>query len=313
MQKGRILQSTGSWYWLQTADGQEAEARLRGKLKLSDTKATNPVAVGDWVMCHTEDASEAWIITEVLPRSNAIVRQSPRKAHHTHTIAANIDQLLLLVTLSQPRTSLGFVDRFLAVAEYDDIPTVLVFNKQDIYTDDELANYHEASQLYSSLGYTCVLVSAETGYGIAELNTLLAHKTNLLVGHSGVGKSTLLNYLHPSLQLRTQQISDYSGKGQHTTTAATMFYLPDGSTAIIDTPGIKLLALVALEPQQVGFYFREIKQYAQQCKYSNCLHIDEPKCAVKQALDQQRITPRRYASYLKIVTDIESINYWERL
>lgn len=312
MQKGRILQSTGSWYLIKIENGDEVIGRLRGKLKLADTKTTNPIAVGDWVSCSLEDASDAWIINDILPRQNAIVRKSPRKAHHTHTIAANIDQLLLLVTFSRPRTSMGFVDRFLAVAEYDNIPTILVFNKQDLYDNEDLELYNEAKDLYEGLGYHCALVSAETGYGIPHLNQLIANKTNLLVGYSGVGKSTLLNYLHPNLKIRTQQISDYSDKGQHTTTAATMYYLESGA-AIIDTPGIKMLELVAIEPEQVGFYFREIKQFAQKCKYSNCIHLDEPKCAVKQAVQDNLISYRRYASYVKIVTDIENINYWERM
>ena len=312
LQKGRILQSTGSWYLIQLEDNTEVVGRLRGKLKLADTKTTNPVAVGDWVTCELETSSEAWIISEILPRHNAIIRKSPRKQHHTHTIAANIDQVLLLITFSRPRTSFGFVDRFLTVAEYDEIPTVLVFNKQDLYDDEDLELYNEAKTLYQSLGYECLLVSAETGYGIDQLNALIANKTNLLVGYSGVGKSTLLNYLHPNVKIRTQVISDYSDKGQHTTTAATMYYLASGA-AIIDTPGIKMLELVALAPEQVGFYFREIKQFAKQCKYSNCMHLDEPKCAVKEAVRNNLISDRRYASYVKIVTDIESINYWERM
>lgn len=311
--KGRITQSTGSWYVIRTADQQEVKARLKGKFKITDHKTTNPIAVGDYVLCEPESASDAWIITDILPRRNAIVRKSPRRAYHTHTIAANIDQLLLIITFSQPRTALGFIDRFLVTAEYDDIDTILVFNKQDLYDESDMEYYEAVKAMYEELGYQTVLVSAETGFGMSDLQNLLNGKTNLLTGVSGVGKSTLLNQLYPDLQLKTQEISDYSGKGQHTTTFATLFETAAFDTSFIDTPGIKLLELVAIEPQQVGFYFREIKRLAQECKFSDCMHLDEPKCAVKAAVIAEQISDSRYNSYVKIVTDIENVNYWERL
>lgn len=309
--KGRILQSTGSWYIVQLADGKQMNCRIKGKFRLDGLKSTNPIAVGDWVKIRQEENLETGIIEDILPRDNYIIRQSPRNKHRRHIIAANIDQALLIITFSKPRTSAGFIDRFLVAAESYHIPTILVFNKADIYKKKDKAKYEEAKATYEALGYTCLLVSAETGAGMDNLVTLMKDKASLIAGHSGVGKSTIINYLHPTLDLATRNISKVTGKGMHTTTFTTMYELPIGGY-IIDSPGIKEYGVVHLAVEEISHYMPEMKDLLGKCQFNNCLHINEPVCAIKEALVNDEIAESRYISYLKMIEDLEAINYWER-
>lgn len=309
--KGRILQSTGSWYIVQIADGKQMNCRIKGKFRLDGLKSTNPIAVGDWVKIRQEENLDTGIIEDILPRDNYIIRQSPRNKHRRHIIAANIDQALLIITFSKPRTSAGFIDRFLVAAESYHIPTILVFNKADIYKKKDKAKYEEAKATYEALGYTCLLVSAETGAGMDNLVTLMKDKASLIAGHSGVGKSTIINYLHPTLDLATRNISKVTGKGMHTTTFTTMYELPIGGY-IIDSPGIKEYGVVHLAVEEISHYMPEMKDLLGKCQFNNCLHINEPVCAIKEALVNDEIAESRYISYLKMIEDLEAINYWER-
>lgn len=309
--KGRVLQSTGSWYSVITENKQKLNCRIKGKYRLQGIKATNPIAVGDWVELEIEEGLETGIISDVLPRTNYIVRQSPRKKHHSHIIAANIDQAILIITFSRPRTSLGFIDRFLMAAEMYDIPTVLVFNKQDIYNKKDTQKYEEANMIYTDLGYETLLVSAETGFQMDLLEAKMKDKASLVAGHSGVGKSTLINYLDADLELDTRNISKSSGKGMHTTTFATMHELPFGGY-IIDTPGIKEFGLVHVEPEDAGHYFVEIREQIGNCKFNNCLHRNEPGCVIIKGVENADIALSRYLNYLNVLDSIEEVNYWER-
>ena len=309
--KGKVIQSTGSWYIVRTENGKEIECRIKGKFRLSKLKTTNPVAVGDYVEIDTETGLKTAIINKIYDRKNYIIRQSARHRFKKHIVAANLDQALLIITFSQPRTSLGFVDRFLLNTEMYDIPTVLIFNKQDIYSARDMAKYKDAKTLYEHLGYKVLLVSAVTGHNIAALKDLMKNKTSLVAGHSGVGKSTLINAIDPNLNINTREISAASGKGQHTTTFATLYDLPFGGE-IIDTPGIKNFGTVYLEPEEVGLYFREMSDKLQECKFSNCQHISEKKCAVKDAVIAGHIAMSRYQNYLSILDELEETNYWER-
>jgi ribosome biogenesis GTPase len=313
--KGRVLRSTGSWYTLLTNDNQIVEGRLKGKLRLDAAKATNPITVGDIVLLEPEQGStNKVLIVGFEPRNNYIMRASPRKKHHDHVIAANLDQAALVVTLSQPRTSTGFIDRFLVTAEMYHIPTVLVFNKHDLLTSEEAQLLDDFTLLYKYLGYTCLVTSASTQHGLDLLAQQLEGKTTLLSGHSGVGKSSLINSLFPNLNLRTNELSGFSGKGMHTTTFAEMHPLPaaNGGGFIVDTPGIKEFGIVHLEPEELSHYFVEMRQLLLNCRYNNCLHRNEPGCAVKQALEEGQIADSRYLNYVNILDDIEEQNYWER-
>jgi len=297
--KGTILKSTGSWYSVLGKDGRLYASRVRGKLRLEEIKETNPVAVGDYVEIEPE-GTEA-IITDLLPRDNYIVRQSVKKTGHSHVIAANVDQAMLLVTLSRPRTSVGFIDRFTVAAEAFRIPQVLVFNKQDTWTDDEQEDVNKLMAMYIQTGAACVATSALRDDQM-ELKKLIAGKKTLVAGLSGAGKSTLLNKLSDTIRQRTSDISDMTSKGIHTTTFAEMFRLDD-STFIIDTPGIKELGLVDMKPEEVSDYFAEMRELRNGCKYgSKCLHISEPQCAVKSAVENGQISGSRYNSYLRIVS-----------
>lgn len=310
--QGIVLQSTGSWYKVLITDtGAEMECRIKGKFRQDDLDSTNPVAVGDHVIIEKEEGLPTGSIVDILPRNNHIIRQSPRKKWQKQILAANIDQAVLMVTFSEPRTSFGFIDRFLVTAEMFHIPTVILFNKYDCYKPKDQALCIEATEIYESLGYLCTTVSAVTGHNIKEVEALMQGKTNLISGHSGVGKSTLINLLSPGLDLETKQISKFSGKGVHTTTFAQMHPLPFGGF-IIDTPGIKEFGIVHLEPEEASHYFCEMRKLLPDCKYNNCLHRDENNCAVKAAFENGEIAESRYISYLRILADIEAINYWER-
>ncbi|AQG81797.1 ribosome small subunit-dependent GTPase A [Spirosoma montaniterrae] len=301
MQNGLILRSTGSWYDVRDADGHIFQGRLKGKFKLKGLKVTNPIAVGDRVTFEVEDEAEnTVVITDIVPRENYIIRQSVHKTAQGHILAANLDQAVLLATLTLPRTSLGFIDRFLVSAESFRIPTAIVFNKTDILNDEGLAYQREIMDLYGQIGYTSLSTSAIEGEGIDAFRQLLDHKVTLLSGHSGVGKSSLVNAIAPDLNLRTNEVSTFANKGVHTTTFAEMFEIaPD--TYIIDTPGIKELGLIDTNKSEIGHYFPEMRDRLNQCRFHNCLHINEPGCAIKDAVGEGDIAESRYMSYLSMM------------
>jgi ribosome biogenesis GTPase len=299
--EGIVLRSTGSWYDVRTPQGDSYKCRLRGKLRLKGFKTTNPVAVGDRVHFEIEDeASKSGLIVDIEARRNYIIRQSVHRTAHAHLIACNIDQAILIATLAMPRTSFGFIDRFLVSCEAYDVPAVIVFNKTDILTDEGLAYQAEIMDMYTSIGYRCLDTSVTKHYHIEEFRALLDAKISLLSGHSGVGKSSLINAIKPELNLKTSEISHYSQKGKHTTTFAEMFELWE-NTFIIDTPGIKEMGLVDISPQELSHYFPEMRQYLGECKFHNCMHVHEPGCAVREAFERGEIADTRYHSYLSML------------
>lgn len=308
--QGRIMQTTGSWYQVLLND-KVINARLKGKFKLDDLDTTNPIAVGDYVSLEETEHHE-FVINEIHPRNNYIIRQSPRQKHQRHIIASNIDQALLIVTISQPRTSLGFIDRFIAAAESFHIPVKIVVNKTDLILKPKEQQLLEYMQIvYNHLGYEVIPSSVVKNEGIEKIKSIIENKTNLLAGHSGVGKSTILNALNSDLHLKTGKISEKWGKGMHTTTFATMMEIFPQSF-IIDTPGIKEFMLLQVEPEEVSGYFVDINAFSKECQFHNCLHLNEPNCAVKDAVEQLKIAATRYENYLNIIQNIEDINYWER-
>ncbi len=314
MEKGIVIKSTGSWYSVQLDSGKVIPSRIRGKFRLDGMKLTNPVAVGDEVSLKVEeeDGEEVGLIKKILPRRNYVVRQSPRRKHDLHLLASNIDQAVIIMTIVQPNLKQGFIDRFLLMTEPYNIPAIIVFNKADLYGEEEIAVYEYLRDIYTAINYRVLLVSAVDGTGLEELRDTLRDKVTLVSGQSGVGKSTLINAVQPQLGLRTQELSDYSGKGQHTTTFAEMFPLEFGG-AIIDTPGIKTLAFNNLEPLDVAHNFREFFQLSDHCRFGGkCLHRNEPKCAVKAAVEEGTVSELRYINYLTILEEIEEQNYWER-
>lgn len=313
MEKGIVIKSTGSWYQVRLEDATEIQCRIQGKFRLHGMKLTNPVAVGDHVEIVREHGEgNTAIIKKILPRNNYIVRQSPRKKHYLHLLASNVDQVVLIVTIVEPMLKQGFIDRFLLMTEPHDIPVTIVFNKADLYTEDDQLVYEALKALYEDIGYQVILTSATEGIGLTDLRAILKDKTTLVSGQSGVGKSSLVNSIQSNLILRTGEISDYTGKGQHTTTFAEMFPLDFGGS-LIDTPGIKTLSFNNLEPMDVAHNFRELFEYSSDCKFSNCTHRDEPKCAVKKAIEDNEISELRYANYITILDEIEDQNYWERV
>jgi ribosome biogenesis GTPase len=298
MQQGVVVKSTGSWYQVRTDSGDIIASKIRGKLRLKGIRSTNPIAVGDKVNFELDDAGVGQI-SSIEPRINYIIRKSVNLSKAAHIIAANIDQAFLLVTLKEPETMPAFIDRFLVTAEAYHIPSVLIFNKIDTYTTEELEVLETFISIYENIGYECLRVSALNGKGLAVLKEKLNHKTTLLSGHSGVGKSTLINAVDPNLNLKTLKISAANKTGQHTTTFAEMFPLEFGGY-IIDTPGIKGFGLVDFDKTEIAERFPEMRELMDQCKYSNCLHIDEPNCAVKEAVEKGQIAISRYESYMKL-------------
>lgn len=307
-----IYRSTGSWYTAKTAEGEVFQARIKGVLKIDeDITSTNPIAVGDVVEIVREDgdatANNA-MITEISKRHNYIVRSSPHKKNQKHIVAANMDQAMLICTVKEPRTSNGFMDRFLVTAAAYHIPVILVFNKRDIYKEKDLDKFAELQALYEDIGYKVLLVSAETTDGLDLLKAEMKDKTTLMSGHSGVGKSSLINRLLPGLELRTKAVSGWSGKGLHTTTYAEMYDLPDGGK-LIDTPGVREFGIVDITKPELSHYFLEMQPYLQECQFNNCLHINEPGCAVKVAVNEGEIDVERYVSYASILESIQEDQY----
>lgn len=294
--EGIVFRSTGSWYEVKDlAEGKMHSCRLKGKFKIKNLKVTNPIAVGDRVMFDPDEQR----IEDILPRENYVIRQSVHKAAHAHLLASNVDLLALIVTIKSPKTSLGFIDRFLVTAETFRIPALLVFNKQDLLDPEERSYQEELIELYQGLGYGAIKTCAVQDAGIEELRKELKGKTTLISGHSGVGKSTLLNALLPELDLATSEISDFSDKGVHTTTFAEMFE-PEPGTRIIDSPGIKELGLMGIGKEELAHYFPEFRALLGECRFHNCLHINEPHCAVKEAVDEGVLYLSRYLSYLSM-------------
>jgi ribosome biogenesis GTPase len=303
-----VYKSTGSWYFVKNEKGESFNARLKGKFKIDNISSTNPIAVGDKVTIENETDSESIVITEIHKRNNYINRVSPHNKNQQHIVASNLDQSLLFATIKEPKTSLGFIDRFLITAEAYHVPAIIVFNKIDLLKpkDEEYLKY--IKNIYEKIGYKILEISLEKRTGLEELTQLLKDKTTLITGHSGVGKSTFINYLFPEFKLKTQDVSNWSGKGMHTTTFAEMFDLPFGGK-IIDTPGIRELGLVDIEKQELSQYFPEMRVLLNECQFNNCMHINEPDCAIKNAVSKNSIHSDRYYSYLNILESINSKNY----
>lgn len=307
---GFVVKSTGSWYLVKTEENDMVECRLKGKLRLDDRKTTNPVAVGD-VVDVERDKDGSHQITRIHPRRNYIIRKSINLSKQAHIIASNLDQALLIVTVVAPRTSLGFIDRFLVTAEAYAIPVKLVFNKKDVLDKDMLLVQQDIMRLYADVGYECYAISSLNEHDIDNLKALLRDKTTLIAGHSGVGKTTFINALDKGLALKTGTISSAHLKGMHTTTFAELFSLPFGGY-IIDSPGIKELGLLEMKKEEIGHYFPEIRQLITDCKFNNCLHVNEPHCAVLRAVSSGTISQERYQSYLGILNGEEmDWNAWE--
>lgn len=302
--EGLVFKSTGSWYKVKAKNGQNYQCRIRGKLKLSGAKTTNPIAVGDRVNFEPEmHGDDFWgIITKIHQRTNYIIRKSVHKRGHGHILAANIDQAMLMVTRTYPRTSQGFIDRFLVNTESFRIPAILVFNKIDLLDEDSLHIQRQLANVYQSIGYECLFISALKNKGVDNFNRHLQKKVTLLAGHSGVGKSSLINLLSPEIGQKVKEISDFSLKGKHATTFAEMFEL-EANTYIIDTPGIKELGMIDMEDWEISHYFPEMRQYLGECKFNNCLHVNEPGCVVLNALASGVIYESRYMSYLSMLED----------
>lgn len=309
MAKALVYKSTGSWYTVKNEAGKTINARIKGIFKIDEITSTNPIAVGDEVEIEIEDKIEnTAMIIEILPRRNYVNRQSPRQKHQHHIIAANIDQSVLVATLKEPKTSQGFIDRFLVACEMYHVPAAIVFNKADLYRKKEEEKYGEWKQMYESIGYKTFLISVEKQSGIDEVKEFLKNKITLFSGHSGVGKSSFVNIICPELNLKTQDVSGWSGKGLHTTTFAEMFDLGFGGK-IIDTPGMREFGLVDLSKQELSHYFPEMRDRLNDCQFNNCLHINEPGCAIKKALENEEINIDRYISYCNILDSIEEKKY----
>ncbi|MEO5985110.1 MAG: ribosome small subunit-dependent GTPase A [Ferruginibacter sp.] len=302
-----VYKSTGNWYQVKNEQGEIFKARLKGIFKIDEITSTNPIAVGDIVEIENEAEEENAVINEIYERKNYINRTSPHNKNQHHIVAANLDQSLLFATLKDPKTSLGFIDRFLIISEAYYVPAIIVINKADLYKKKELDRFDMIKAMYERIGYKVLLISVENKTGLTQLQSLLADKVTLLSGHSGVGKSSFINYLFPDLRLKTQDVSGWSGKGLHTTTFAEMFDLPEGK--VIDTPGIREMGLVGISRQELSHYYPEMRALINGCKYNNCMHIDERDCAVKDAIRRGDINEERYISYLKILETIIETTY----
>lgn len=307
--KGLVIKNTGSWYTVKTDDGNVVESKIKGNFRLKGIRSTNPVAVGDRVEIIRNQEGTAFI-NSIEERKNYIIRKSQNLSKQSHIIAANVDQAFLIVTVDYPQTSTTFIDRFLASAEAYSVPVILVFNKTDLLDDDELHYQKMMVDLYVTVGYKCLAVSAKTGNGIEELLPLLKNKTTLLSGNSGVGKSTIINKILPDANLRTAEISDSHNTGMHTTTFSEMLELPEGGY-IIDTPGVKGFGTFNMEPEEITGYFKEIFRFSKDCRFNNCTHTHEPGCAVLKAVENHFIAESRYQSYLSMLGDKDENKYRE--
>ncbi len=309
--KALVYKSTGSWYTVKRVDSTRFyQARIKGIFKIDEITSTNPVAVGDFVEIEMENEVENTVlITKICDRSNYINRQSPRVKHQHHIIAANLDQSILLATLKEPRTSQGFIDRFLAACEMYHVTPIVVINKSDLFRQKEESQFAHWKEMYENAGYKIFAISVKQKNGIEEFNSLLTGKTTLLSGHSGVGKSSLLNLVIPGIELKIQEVSGWSGKGLHTTTFAEMFDLPGGKGKIIDTPGMREFGLIDVSRQELSHYFPEMRDRLQNCQFNNCQHINEPGCAIKEAVMNGEIDEDRYVSYATILDSIDEKNY----
>lgn len=303
--KGVVYKSTGSWYQVKDETGKMWNARMKGIFKLDDITSTNPIAVGDVVDFYLENEGEqSTLITKIYDRNNYINRQSPRIKSQQHIVAANIDQSLLIATIKEPRTSQGFIDRFLVACEMYHVPAVILFNKTDLHKQKEQEKFEKLKQVYEAIGYKVVGMSVKNEQGMEEIKSLLKDKLSLVSGHSGVGKSTFINKVLPQLQIKTQDVSGWSGKGQHTTTFAEMYDLPFGGS-IIDSPGMKEFGIMGVEKQELSGYFPEMKIRLSGCQFNNCLHINEPDCAIKKAVISGEIDEDRYVSYFNILQSMD--------
>lgn len=308
-QQGLVIKNTGFWYTVRLDDGSTIDCKIKGNFRLKGIRSTNPVAVGDMVDILPNQEGTA-LITDIHDRKNYIIRKSQNLSKQSHIIAANVDLALLVVTVNHPKTSLTFIDRFLASAEAYRIEVVLVFNKTDLLDEDELRLQGMMMDLYDNIGYKCMAISAETGEGTEEIASLLKDKTTVLSGNSGVGKSTLINRLLPDANLRTAEISDAHDTGMHTTTFSEMMELPGGGY-IIDTPGIKGFGTFDIEPEELTSYFRDIFHFAKDCRFNNCTHTHEPGCAVLKAVEEHYVSQSRYQSYLSMLNDKDENKYRE--
>ena len=307
--KGLVYKSTGSWYSVKSMEGKFYNARIKGVLKIEGLTSTNPIAVGDVVTMEKEqETDDNAMITGIDNRKNYIARSSPHNKRQHHIVGSNLDQTMLFATLKDPKTSQGFIDRFLVSSEAYHIPAVIVFNKADVYGKKELEKFAEVKEIYEACGYTVMLTSLANNEGVAEIKELLKDKITLLSGHSGVGKSTFINAIFPKLDLKTQEVSDWSGKGLHTTTFAEMFDLPFGGK-IVDTPGLRELGVVDIKKSELAHYFPEMRRLMNDCHFNNCMHINEPGCAIKEAVNNNQIHVHRYVSYLSILDTMSDKHY----
>jgi len=300
--EGIVIKSTGSWYSVLSPDGTLTECKLKGKFRISGIRTTNPLAVGDRVGFHVLQEENAGLITKIFPRKNHIIRKATKLSSESHILAANIDQAIIIVTLAKPRTSTGFIDRFLITAEAHHIPAIIIFNKIDLYDNDKMQALDDFKNMYEAAGYATFQVSALTGENTEQIKDILKEKTSLLAGHSGVGKSALINCIEPGLDLKTKPISKAHQKGVHTTTYARMFKLSFGGF-IIDTPGIKEFGLIDLKKSTLGERYPEMRALMHQCRYTNCTHLHEPGCAVKEAVQNGKLSKIRYDGYLRIMSN----------
>ena len=309
MAQAVVYRSTGSWYIVKDSAGKLWNARMKGVFKIEGITSTNPIAVGDIVDFETENEAESGAtITKIHDRKNYINRQSPRVKYQHHIVAANVDQSIMVATITEPRTSQGFIDRFLVACEMFHVPAIIIFNKHDVYRRKELGQLEKLKTMYEKVGYTVLSISIKENTGMEEVTTILQNKISLVSGHSGVGKSSFINKIIEGKNIRTMQLSGWSGKGQHTTTFAEMHDLPFGG-AVIDTPGMKEFGIVDIEKAELSGYFPEMKKRLNDCQFNNCLHMNEPECAIKKAAVNGEIHEDRYVSYCSILESIGEVGY----